>query len=39
MDMGFCHLQENLERYGKELMDTVTKRGIEAAKIASKRVV
>ena len=33
--MGFCHLQE----YGKRLMDTATKTGIDAAKTASKRVV
>ena len=27
------------DKYGKKLMDTVTKTGIDAAKIASKRVV
>ena len=27
------------DRYGKELMDTATKTGIDAAKAASKRVV
>ena len=27
------------DRYGKKLMDTATKTGIDAAKIASKRVV
>ena len=39
-DMVFWHLQENLEiKYGKKLMDTATKTGIDAAKTASKRVV
>ena len=38
--MGFCHLQEYLEiDMVKKLMDTATKTGIDAAKIASKRVV
>ena len=35
-----CHLQENLViNVVKKLMDTATKTGIDAAKIASKRVV
>ena len=37
--MGFCHLLEYLDRYGKKLMDTATKTGIDASKTASKRVV
>ena len=38
--MVFCHLQKNLLiKYGKKLMDTATKTGIDAAKTASKRVV
>ena len=38
--MAFCHLLENLEiNMGKNLMDTTTKTGIDAAKTASKRVV
>ena len=36
--MAFCHLQENLVMK-KTLMDTSTKTGMDAAKIASKRVV
>ena len=34
--MVFCHL---LNKYGKKLMDTSTKTRMDAAKIASKRVV
>ena len=38
--MVFCHLQENLiNKYGKKLMGTTTKTGMDAAKTASKRVV
>ena len=38
--MAFCHLQENLgDKYGKKLIDTATKTGVDAAKTASKRVV
>ena len=38
--MAFCHLQENLgDKYGKKLMDTTTKTGIDAAKTTYKRVV
>ena len=37
--MAFCHLLKNLVNNGKKLMDTATKTGINAAKIASKRVV
>ena len=38
--MVFCHLQNNIcNKYGKKLMDTATKTGINAAKTASKRVV
>ena len=38
--MAFCHLQKNFgDKYGKELMDTATKTGIDVAKTASKRVV
>ena len=37
---AFCHLQENYgDKYGKKLMDTATKTGIDAAKTASKKVV
>ena len=36
--MALYHLQENLERYDKKLMVTVTKTGTDAAKTASKRV-
>ena len=37
-DMAFCLLLENLEinKYGKKLIDTATKTGIDAAKTASK---
>ena len=34
--MVFCHL---CNKYGKKLIDTAIKTGIDAAKIASKRVV
>ena len=38
--MDFCHLQKKIgNKYGKKLMDTATKTGIDAAKTASKRVV
>ena len=38
--MAFCHLQKKLEnKYGKKLMDTATKTGLDAAKTASKKVV
>ena len=38
--MIFCYLLNNLvNKYGKKLMDTATKTGIDAAKTASKRVV
>ena len=39
--MVFCHLQENLvnNKYGKKLMDTATKTGIDAVKTVSKGVV
>ena len=38
--MAFWHLQKKFgDKYGKKLMDTATKRGIDAAKTASKRVV
>ena len=38
--MVFCHLQKKIcNKYGKKLMDTATKTGINAAKTASKRVV
>ena len=36
---GSCHLQEFGNKYGKKLVDTATKTGIDAAKTASKRVV
>ena len=36
----FCHLQKKFgNKYGKKLMDTATKPGIDAAKTASKKVV
>ena len=39
-DMVFCHLQKKIgNKYGKKLMDTATKTGIDAANTASKRVV
>ena len=43
-DMAFCHSLENLEismvkKYGKKLIDTATKTGVDAAKAASKRLV
>ena len=43
--MAYCHLLKNLvinkfgDKYGKKLMGTATKTGIDAAKTASKRVV
>ena len=39
--MFFCHLLKKTcgNKYGKEIMDTATKTGIDAAKTASKRVV
>ena len=38
--MAFCHLPENLViNMEKKLIDTATKTGIDAAKVASKRVV
>ena len=38
--MDFCHLQKkNGNKYGKKLMDTATKTGINAAKTTSKSVV
>ena len=37
---GFLSFAKNLgNKYGKKLMDTATKTGMDAAKIASKRVV
>ena len=37
---GFCHLQKKFgDKYGKKLVDTATKTGIDAAKTTSKRVV
>ena len=37
---GFLSLARKLgDKYGRKLMDTATKRGIDAAKTASKRVV
>ena len=39
-DMTFCHLKENMGiNMVKELMDTATKTGIDAAKTGLKRVV
>ena len=38
--MVFCHLQKkNGDKYGKKLMDTATKTGIDAAKTTSGRIV
>ena len=38
--MAFCHSPEKFgDKYGKKLIDTATKTGIDAAKTASKRVV
>ena len=38
--MAFYHLQKKFgNKYGKNVMDTATKTGIDAAKTASKRVV
>ena len=37
---GFSSFAKNVSnKYGKKLMDTATKTGMDAAKIASKRVV
>ena len=37
---GFLSFPKNFgNKYGKKLMDTATKTGIDAAKIASKKVV
>ena len=37
---GFLSFARNVgDKYGKKLMDTATKTGIDAAKTASKRVV
>ena len=36
---GFLSFAKSGKKYGKELMDTATKTGIDAAKTASKRVV
>ena len=37
---GFLSFAKNFgNKYGKKLMDTATKTGIDAAKIASKKVV
>ena len=37
---GFLSFPKNVgNKYGKKLMDTATKTGMDAAKIASKRVV
>ena len=39
-DYGFLSFAKNFDnKYGKRLMDTATKRGMDAAKIASKRFV
>ena len=39
-DYGFLSFAKNFDnKYGKKLMDTATKTGIDAAKIASKKVV
>ena len=38
--MVFCHLLKKFgNKYGKKLMDTATKTGIDAAKTTSKRIV
>ena len=38
--MAFCHLLEKIsDKYGKKLMDTATKTGIDARKTTSKIVV
>ena len=38
--MAFGRLQKNIgDKYGKKIMNTATKTGIDAAKTASKRVV
>ena len=37
---GFLSFAKNFDnKYGKKLMDTATKTGMDAAKIASKRIV
>ena len=36
---GFLLFARKFDKYGKKLMDTATKTEIDAAKIASKRVV
>ena len=36
---GFLLFAKKCNKYGKKLMDTATKTGMEAAKIASKRVI
>ena len=36
--MVFCHLLKTGNKYGKKLMGTANKTGIDAAKTASKRV-
>ena len=39
-DYGFLSFAKNFgNKYGKKLMDTATKTGMDAAKIASKRVL
>ena len=37
--IAFCCLQKSGDKYGKKIMDTATKTGIDAAKTASKRAV
>ena len=38
--MDFCHYARNLsERYGKRLLDTATKTGLNTLKTASKKLV
>ena len=36
--MDFCHLQEISDTYGKALLDTATKTGLDATKSAFKKV-
>ena len=36
---GFLLFAKKCNKYGKKLMDTATKTGMDAAKIASKRVI
>ena len=38
-DMALSFARKFVDKYGKKLMDTETKKGIDAAKTASKRVV